>query len=276
MNLCKCGCGNYVKLNYKKGHGRKGKTNSVEHNLSISRANKGRRIGTSWNKGLKGKGVIHVSTLTKYKMSTVAKERGFGKWMEGRKFNDTIREKMSNTRKGHKVTEETKKKISFTNTGENNGMYGKHLSLEAKAMISNSSKKMWKDESFRNTFVAKCKQNNSYRKGALKTAIRLKEMGFSDTLPEIEMSKILNELNFNFIHPYPIENILHCYLADFYLDKYNLIIEVDGKFWHNYPDGREIDKIRNEELQKKGYKILRFWEGEFNKEIVTKEILEIS
>ncbi len=38
--------------------------------------------------------------------------------------------------------------------------------------------------------------------------------------------------------------------------------KVDGKFWHNYPDGGAIDKVRNEELQKSGYCVIRFWEDE--------------
>jgi hypothetical protein len=42
MNYCKCGCGTLVKQNYKQGHGR-GKTNSIEHNRLISKANKGRQ-----------------------------------------------------------------------------------------------------------------------------------------------------------------------------------------------------------------------------------------
>lgn len=33
MNFCKCGCGQVCNLNYKRGCGRKGKTNSQSHNL---------------------------------------------------------------------------------------------------------------------------------------------------------------------------------------------------------------------------------------------------
>jgi len=41
-NLCKCGCGNLCEQNYLKGHGRKGKKNSVEHNMKIGSKNKGK------------------------------------------------------------------------------------------------------------------------------------------------------------------------------------------------------------------------------------------
>ena len=42
----------------------------------------------------------------------------------------------------------------------------------------------------------------------------------------------------------------------------NLVIECDGDYWHKYPKGREIDKIRTNEIKEKGIKILRFWEHE--------------
>ena len=40
----------------------------------------------------------------------------------------------------------------------------------------------------------------------------------------------------------------------------NMIIEADGDYWHKYPEGREIDHIRNNEMKEKGYKVLRLWE----------------
>jgi very-short-patch-repair endonuclease len=42
----------------------------------------------------------------------------------------------------------------------------------------------------------------------------------------------------------------------------NLIIECDGNYWHKYPIGRDIDKIRTKELIEKGFNVLRLWESE--------------
>ena len=56
----------------------------------------------------------------------------------------------------------------------------------------------------------------------------------------------------------------------------NIIIEVDGKYWHNYPDGKLIDKIRNDELINVGYKIIRFWENEFNESQVKNNLQKLS
>jgi len=95
---------------------------------------------------------------------------------------------------------------------------------------------------------------------------------FCDTKPEIEMKRCLNELGISYEFQFPVWEIEHRYVADFYLPLYNLIIEVDGKGWHNYPDGKEIDRIRMKELEEKGYRVLRFWENEFDSNKVRGEI----
>jgi len=87
---------------------------------------------------------------------------------------------------------------------------------------------------------------------------------FFNTKPEKEMKKVLDELKVEYEFQFPVWNIKHCYVADFYLPLYNTIIEVDGKWFHNYPDGREIDHVRTQELKSVGYGVLRFWENEFD------------
>ena len=93
-----------------------------------------------------------------------------------------------------------------------------------------------------------------------------------DSKPEKQMQSILQELNINFIKHKPIINIEHGYQCDIFIPEYNLIIEVDGLYWHNYPYGREIDHIRSKELIDAGYSVLRFWEGMFDKENVRKAL----
>jgi very-short-patch-repair endonuclease len=93
-----------------------------------------------------------------------------------------------------------------------------------------------------------------------------------DSKPEVITQNILTELNVDFIKHKYLDNIIHKYQCDIFIPKYNIIIEVDGKYWHKYPEGREIDHIRTKEMQNAGYKVLRFWEGEINKECVQKEL----
>ena len=59
--------------------------------------------------------------------------------------------------------------------------------------------------------------------------------------------------------------IKHGYLCDFFIPSLNLIIETDGDYWHKYPIGRDIDKVRTKELIEKGFKVLRLWENEIVK-----------
>jgi very-short-patch-repair endonuclease len=96
-----------------------------------------------------------------------------------------------------------------------------------------------------------------------------------DSKPELLMQKILRKLNIDFIKHKPI-NIKHNYQCDLFVPKYNLIIEIDGIYWHNYPYGRKIDKIRTNELISAGYKVLRFWEGMFDDIVVYSKLKELT
>jgi len=80
------------------------------------------------------------------------------------------------------------------------------------------------------------------------------------------IQKILTNLDITWIkHKYI--DIKHGYQVDLLLPEYNIIIECDGDYWHNYPNGNEIDKIRTRELQDNGYKVLRFWERDIKNNI---------
>ena len=92
---------------------------------------------------------------------------------------------------------------------------------------------------------------------------------------EKEVDRILDKLNINHIREYKIEN--GCY--DFYLPIYNILLEVDGNYWH----GKNIefnkmnkiqqnvhskDIIKNEIAKRNGYILYRIWEDEINEETI--------
>jgi len=272
MNLCKCGCGSEVNLNYKKGHGRRGKFNSETHNLAISRANSGKKMSESTKLKLischKGK---RWSAERKLSLSILAKESGFGKWMSGKKLSNVTKEKLSNIHKGHLVSHDTRKKIGFANSGEKNGMFGRrHTDIE-RLKISEASRAMYADIEFRKKMRIYWESDEfkkHCRKAALTTAMKLLYSKYTDTKPELEMKSILGELRVDYIHPFPVWDIEHCFAADFFIPDGKIIIEVDGLFWHDFPNGLEVDKLRNDEMKKKGYVVLRFWESKFNIEDV--------
>jgi very-short-patch-repair endonuclease len=87
---------------------------------------------------------------------------------------------------------------------------------------------------------------------------------------------LLTELDIKFTKHKPILNIEHKYQCDIFISP-NIIIECDGDYYHKYPLGREIDKIRTNEMIDKGYKVLRLWEHEINGnlELCKKRILNL-
>ena len=86
----------------------------------------------------------------------------------------------------------------------------------------------------------------------------------TNTKPEIKFKEILKSLHIEYKHNYPIFSIEHSYPSDFYLPKYNTIIEIDGVYWHNWPYGNKIDDIRNNELAEKNINIIRLWDTELD------------
>ncbi len=87
-----------------------------------------------------------------------------------------------------------------------------------------------------------------------------------DTKPEKIIQDLLKKEDISFIKHKPITNITHKYQCDIFIEP-DIVIECDGDYYHNYPLGREIDKIRTEELKINGYKVVRLWENEIKKDL---------
>jgi very-short-patch-repair endonuclease len=101
-----------------------------------------------------------------------------------------------------------------------------------------------------------------------------------DSKPEVIIQKVLNELNIEFITHKYMREIKHSYQCDIFIPKFNLIIEIDGDYWHGNENNlkykvlnerqlksRKRDKIRTKELQEVGFHVLRLWESEINENL---------
>lgn len=129
--------------------------------------------------------------------------------------------------------------------------------------------------------VEKCsKQSKEYwSKEENKTQQRFKRVEYfknklssSKSKLEQKFEDMLVELNIQFINQHPLNG----YLYDFYLPKHNLLIEVDGDWFHCNPDVypeaiHEIQKfvIENDErknlvAKENNIPLLRFWEKDIN------------
>jgi very-short-patch-repair endonuclease len=160
------------------------------------------------------------------------------------------------------------KKISIANRG-------KVLSEETKKKLSDSQKKSWTIE----------KRNRQSE-----TKIEwIKNNRITDSSLERNFIKIMNEMGIdenNYKRQFYIKDIKSFF--DFIL--YNqILIEVDGDFWHSNPEfysepkystqkkNKEKDKIKNEYCKKNNLPLFRFWENEIktNRNEVKKHIITI-
>lgn len=269
MNICKCGCGELVDKTYKRGHARRGRKNSAEHNDAIAKSSKNRvKSLESIKKCLQTKleryGNFNHTTETKLKISNTAREVGVGKWMLGKTVSDETKVKISNKLKGHVTSEETKRKIGDSNRGNKNGMYGKSLKdFMVKEVydqylinLSNGKKSWWQNypDYKKDTWIERLREQRKHQ--ILPT---------KDTSIEIKIKEFLDKLSIKYIQHKYIMNINHSYQCDFFLKDFNMVIECDGDYWHNYPNYRDIDLIRTEELISQKYKVMRLWERDIKK-----------
>lgn len=96
-----------------------------------------------------------------------------------------------------------------------------------------------------------------------------------DTKIEIILEAVLMELSLVYEKQKPIG----WYVCDFYIPKYNLVIEADGDYWHRIEKVRKRDKRKNSYLLGKGYKLLRIWESDIHKnpkEIIVEYIKKLT
>ena len=130
---------------------------------------------------------------------------------------------------------------------------------------SEFTKNKIRDNQFRHSFI-KGGWNPGKNKSQ-ETIFKIKEKRLhqrilkKDTKPEKIIQQLLKDINIKFIKHKPILNISHKYQCDIFIEP-NIVIECDGDYYHKYPEGRDIDRIRTKELEENGYKVLRFWENE--------------
>lgn len=98
------------------------------------------------------------------------------------------------------------------------------------------------------------------------------------TKPELMLADMLRLMNVKFIDQFPLPR-MYC---DFFLPDYNMIVEVDGDYWHANPSlfaptdligkkktmAQEIwarDAERTNKIQSLGYKVMRIWSSDLKK-----------
>ena len=75
------------------------------------------------------------------------------------------------------------------------------------------------------------------------------------------MQNILTENGYVFRKHLPCCNICQ---PDIMFPEEKIIIQCDGDYWHDYPNGLDRDHNQDEILKENGWKVIRFWEHEIN------------
>ena len=293
-----------------KPNGRKGIKLSEEHRKNISNANRGKkrspeicekmrllglgrkqstetiakRIATGRARGTIGmSGRTHTDDA-KTKMSMAKKGKSTA--LKGRHLSEERKRQISIKLTGRKLTEEHIKNMSKGLKGVNTWMKGRTLSQQTRDNMSKAFTGRVFTEKHKNNLKAKWNDPEYVKK------IANSKSKFSNNKNENRMKKILSSLDIQFETQKRI-NIPHTYLCDFYISSLNLVIETDGSFYHASPkrfnaddvipllgctakERWELDATRTKEMKEAGYKVLRFWEDEFDKESVKIKLLEMS
>ena len=234
---CECGCGN---------------------NSPFISINKGfSRFIQSHHNRIKGNNNFHKDPNTHKKAIETQKKN----WKEGKyvgwwkdKSEDTLK-KIEGIKDKLRNNKERGKKISQS-------MKGVPKTEESKRKLSISQKKRYKDN-------PKLKEDSSIRRiNWLKTNLSSKKSKL-----ELRIESMLKLINLKFINQYEFKKRLF----DFYLEDFNILIEVDGDFYHCNPDSKHNEIVYDTQKitkQNDVYKdtlclehnilLLRFWEKDIN------------
>lgn len=193
----------------------------------------------------------------KLSKSLMGRERNWhSSGMKGKRHNEYSKEKIRNkTKENYRKDNTLKYRVSHF--GKSNGMYGKKHSKESRKKISQALKKKYKENKF---YREKMKINGarsmlSQNKRTPKTEVLVQNYLFSNDV--------------NFIPNYVID----FYEYDLFIPHKNILIEVQGDYWHGNLDIFTEENLLEHQRQKKikdvqkrtfaenkGFILLEIWE----------------
>jgi hypothetical protein len=176
------------------------------------------------------------------------KNNGHLKDRSGNQYDNVCK---SNKINGLGWTDEHKKNHSYLMLGDSNWMRNKNHSIETKLRISET-------------------KLEQYRNGEVKINKNCISRG------EIEISKYLDQNGIEYQQQFAIKGFGFRY--DFYIPKFNIILEYNGDYWHTNPeiyhenkivDGKsakdiwEKDNLKKKIAEDNGYRFYTIWERDY-------------
>lgn len=181
------------------------------------------------------------------------------------------------------TSEEHKQKNRNSHLKEKNHFYGKTHIEESRKKMSDKHKQNWinKSDVQKEEWKQKLKigQKNAKEKDPvyynnLKRAAGKISNALQTRYHKTKIEEIFEQILINNNIEYEYSFILNSlYQYDFIIKNTNILIEVDGDYWHGNPniykelnhiqiDKQEKDKIKEEYAKQYGYKVIRIWEQE--------------
>lgn len=237
--MCKCGCGEITNfLSIEKGY-----VDYVRGHAA--------RVNNNWGHNPE---VLKKSHETQKRMheSGELKIWNKGLTMEDERVRDNINKVMSNPNRGKNISDK---------------LIGVPKSDEHKLKLSETATKRWENPEERE------KQSNKRMEYIVKNGFETK----SKLEDYFKNNFLIGELKLNekkdFYHQFYIREIKSLY--DFKISGKNILIEIDGDYWHCNPNTKFAittyaaqkknlisDEIKNKWCLDNGFKLLRFWESE--------------
>lgn len=199
-------------------------------------------------------------------------------------FSEERKLKHGLIRKGKRLSEESKKKMSDTR---------RKLIIDGKIDITKNIRLMQKLNIGRKHSVDFCNKIRLRNVGRKYPKDLYPHMGLrktreyiiipkQDSSIEIKIQNYLKELKIGFFTHYYCKEIEHSYQCDIFIPvqrskdffiKQPIIIECDGDYWHcntnlvKNPNKKQLeriklDSIRTQELEAKGFRVIRLWESD--------------
>jgi very-short-patch-repair endonuclease len=192
---------------------------------------------------------FHHSKATRRKMSLSSK---------GRVFTDEHRQHLHESHIGAERTDVWRKAVSRALRGKKQST--QHIEARSKALtgrvlskahcqvISELKKAWWKD-------------TPKERKETVRRKMMMKWHKVSSLELLVRVELMEHEIKF-FAHRY-----IAGYFPDLYIPSLNLIIEVDGTYWHSTPEARKRDRLKDKAYRKSGYNVARIKECDIKKSV---------
>jgi len=164
-------------------------------------------------------------------------------------------------------------------------------SKECKKNMSERSKRLWQHPEFREKILLvigseenrkkisramKSKwQDSEYREKCIEGSVakaKLKPNGLEKAFCDLLQNYFLEE--WRYVGDGKI--FVAGFVPDFIHREEKWIIEVNGDYWHSFPEAKEKDKRKKEIYERCGYKVLEIWESEFKSDpmVVVRKIME--